>query len=222
MATANPIQLFRNPRSFFERRLNYPEIKTAGAIILVVCLANWVEVLALWLNIPVPIRKEYIAGLLIFMGINITTPALLWFVYGLWIRFAAGLVGGRTQELRLYTILRFTGWGFIPVILAPIAWGIGRYQYYQDVTFQSYEIGPLITLSMLDQLETTEQMMQQAYNDTTFLALTVLGLLFLLISGYIWTTVVQMVSHDMSRAKAAIIAYLPVLAFIYIKLEPAL
>lgn len=222
MATANPIQLFRDPRSFFERRLNYPEIKTAGWIILVLCILNWLEVIALWLNIPILIRKEYLAGLLIFMGINITTPALLWLVYGLWIRIVAGLVGGRTQSLRLYTIMRFTGWGFIPALLAPIAWGIGRYQYYQDVTFEAYEIGPLVTLSMLDQLETVEQMMQQAYKDPTFVALTVVGSLFLLISGYIWTTVVEMVSSDISRAKAAIIAYLPILAFIYIKIEPAL
>lgn len=222
MATANPMQLFRDPRSFFERRLNYPEIKTASWIILVLCLLNWVEVIALWLNIPVIIRKEYIAGLLIFMGINIATPALLWFVYSLWIRFVAGIVGGRTQSLRLYTIMRFTGWGFIPALLAPIAWAIGRYQFYQDVTFQAYEVGPLVTLSMLDQLEITEQMMQQAYNDPTFVSLIVVGSLFLLISGYIWTTVVEMVSNDINRARAAIIAYLPILAFIYIKVAPAL
>lgn len=221
MATANPIQLFRDPRAFFERRLNYPEIRTAGVIVLVLSIANMIEVIALWLNIPILIRKEYLAGLLIFFGINLTTPALLWFVYSIWIRIAAGLVGGRTQELRIYTIMRFTGWGFIPAILAPLAWAIGRYQYYQDVTFQSYEIGPLIVLSMLDQLQATEQMMMQAYRDTTFLAFLVLGVVFLLISGYLWITVVEMVSN-VGRAKAAVIAYLPVVAFALMKLEPAL
>lgn len=140
------------------------------------------------------------------VAIQFGEPIALWFVLSGAFALIARMF---TSRIRIGRLFKLSGWGFLPFVVTGITWALGDYLVFQDQTVpDGVQVGVLSA-----EREAFQLIVTRVATDPVIIATTVIGCVFILGSGYIWSLAVKY-STDLERRQSMIVAFLPTLAYI--------
>lgn len=117
-------------------------------------------------------------------------------------------------KVRINRLFKLVGWGFVPFIFTGIIFSVGKYVGFQDVAVPGFvQVGVLAS-----ERDAYEVMVAQTAGDPIVVLTTVIGLGFVLISGYLWGIAVHN-STTLDQPKSWIISGIPTLAYVTYELS---
>lgn len=199
-------EIITNPDSFFRRRAEEPGFAGPAFTVFLAAVSSTLGTLVLMGQIVSSVSSDIDS--LISLGFGLTAISAFFALFLTWIVVSGGLylVSSRFDASGSFrqTVL-LTGWGFLPAIFTGIFSGLLTYYTFQGVVFPEKisELGPFL-----------KQM-----RSTPFLRLSrLLGLVFTIWQGFIWTFAIKH-ARSIELRQAALTVAIPTLASLVWKLH---
>lgn len=188
-----------NPDGFFREKSEDPSLVPALVILVVVGLVGVVgslpSIQATTEALP-PEAQSFAGITYVFAAVGgLVGTFVRWLLYAGAFHVVSAVLYD-AEEGSLGDMLALTGWGFIPAIGAAIVSSIASYIVFSSVTFPSDP-------------QAIAQFAQQLQNRPEFLVASLLGILFLLWQGLLWTFAVKH-GRGLELREAAITVAIPV------------
>lgn len=211
---AQYLDVLTDPESFFERG---EEAASPVVPVVVALIVGVLGAVAAWLSFQATTDVFMQAGqgaggagggfTAVFSGvaavIALVVPFVVWLLYALVFYAITAVLDG---EGSLTTTLVYTGWGLIPKVVGSLV-SLATTWIVLDAVQPPAEVTP----------QTAQAYQQAIQNHPASLAATVVGILILLWSAYIWVAAVQH-ARDVERADAMIAVGVPVAIALVIRL----
>ncbi|RDZ51345.1 hypothetical protein C5C07_17330 [Haloferax sp. Atlit-4N] len=204
--------LFMDPNRFFEERIKYPTLTAQSIIILVTALAFAGDMIGVYITTFGMEVNHYESLIVVLSMMYIALPLVLWptFTFTFW-------AIGKAVNARLSygLLLRMTGWGFLPMIGAGVSWSLGRYLAIRSTNpcDSALVCDPLFIGTIAIQMEDIYLYVGSATSSVIFQTAFIVGVLFVLLSTYLWYNAVYEAS-TLTRQGSLLAVGLPVLIFL--------
>lgn len=184
---------------FLQRKAATGRLVAPTAFALIVGLAFLSQTYGLYLALGAN-YLEQIDLLIIFGLYRLTEGFLLWGFFTAAVYIVSLPLGGTPL---LGHVLRVIGWGLPPFVLSALVWGGGRYAALREGTYPEYE-----PFGMEQEWTKLNEYTAQATGEPMLVGSTLLGGVFLLVSGHIWANGVT-TACDLDRRRAQITVAVP-------------
>ncbi|PSP79701.1 hypothetical protein BRC81_04155 [Halobacteriales archaeon QS_1_68_20] len=192
-------EVLTDPRTFFERRGEGPSIRGPVVIVGTVAVLGTVASLFTFQGLADAVAEdagELLAGLQVFTAVvGFVLPFLVWLLYAVAFFVVSAFLDG---EGSFRDVALLTAWGFLPQVLDALAGLVATVVATGEVT------APEVTSP-----EEFSAYADQVAAHPASVAATVLGIVLLLWSAYIWVAAVQE-SRGLDRGAAIITVAVPV------------
>lgn len=199
------IDMVRSPRAYFEERIKYPRLRWQSVIVILAGVAAniWYFTLLDVLGAGSALIEDV---LLILPFFGIVEYYLWWWLLTGLMQFVASMLGGETSYIRL---LRLTGYGFLPMIIAGLVWSAGyTIAFDNPIPPERPEVN-----SFPSKYAEYTKFMEQFAGNVNIIAGLVVGSIFVLVSGYLWMRAIT-VATDLDDDRAGIAAGVAVLVLL--------
>lgn len=204
------LEILSKPRSFFDEQVENPGLLIPTVIVLLAAL-----IAAAGTAPQVELTGQFITSAAQSQGQQMnqsTADAIGTFssVFGIVFGFLGVLVTWMIFSVVFYAIARFvfggngslgdtfafTGWGYIPLLVSQVISTIAAYYVYAGATLP-------------DNNQAAQAAFQELQNDPALFIASIVGIVLLAWSGWIWTAGMEKL-HDLSRRNAIITVGIPV------------
>lgn len=190
-------EIVRRPRSYFEQRVKYPQLRPQALIVALAGLIANLWHLALFDTLGASV--QYVEDVLFILTLaGILEFLLVWIVLTGVMHFLTAILGDGSSYGRL---LRLTGYGFLPVIVSGAVWSVGYYLAMRGANPPA----PPQTPGFEGRYVAFSEYMAQSAQDPVLLAAMAIGSVFLLAAGYLWWQGITVVA-DIDEERAGAIA----------------
>lgn len=205
------VRLFTDPEKYLERKSAIGRIYEPGAIVVLVALSYTLQPIAFFYALE-PAEVDIVMDLLTVQWIGYLLWGLgLWGIFTFMLYVLSSLVGGKPL---LGHMVRVVGWGMAPMILTGVVWSAGKYVVFQDYTLTEPDY-PGVDQQNIAFSEFTAQ----AAGDPVLIGTTLLGCLFVAVSGYLWAAGLVTASN-IDIQKARLVSGITVVIYVLFKLVP--
>lgn len=195
----------RRSDQFFEEKAQFGRLRLAGLVVTLVGFAYALQSIAMYYALGAQ-RTEVSNAITVEFAARFAEPVLLWAVLTVVFYLAAKLLGARVRFGRL---LKLTGIGFIPFVLTGLAWSVGYYLSFRDLTVPEVRVGVLAS-----EREALAALSADVTGDPELVGATVVGCLFALTAIYFWGLAIDYSSDIDSRRTSWLIAAIPAVAYV--------
>lgn len=201
-------KLVTDPRAFIRERTKYRGVGTQAIIAIVVGLGFALQHVGSYYQIEEDIAIDIYEVLVLHFSVSMLIPFVVWVVTAVLIAAVSRfLVGG----LRTGDVFRLSGWGLAPLVGSGLVQSAGRLYALRGA--DQPNLGAFSHLQY--EWEQYRLYLESANGDAVFIVATVLAVLFVVYTGYIWTVVVEELAEvdgtDIDTGTAALIAGIPAL-----------
>ena len=206
-------EIVRSPRSYFEQRVKYPQLRPQALIVAVAGLVANLWHLALFETLGASV--QYVEDVLFILTVaGILEFLIIWIVLTGVMHFLTAILGEGSSYGRL---LRLTGYGFLPAIASGAVWSVGFYLTMRGASPPN----PPQTPGFEGRYIVYSEYMAQSAQDPILLAALAVGSLFLLATGYLWWQSITVVA-DIDEERAGAVAGVGLLLLLLRVFLPAL
>ena len=200
--------------SFVSKRIKYRSLSQQTLIAFVASIVFAFDMGTVYLYLG-ETRPKYGGVALVLVFLFVLVPFLVWFLFTLSFYLIGLLFGARVQ---FSVLLRAVGYGMVPFIGAGLAWGVGRYIALASKApceIAAFNCKTGVTVGIQDQVNALIAMYSSVSSSLTFQILYVVGVAFVLVSGYYWVIALKE-SSTLTREGAAIAVGLTLTTFLSI------
>lgn len=198
-------EIVRSPRSYFEQRVKYPQLRPQTLIVALAGLIANLWHLTLFETLGASV--QYVEDVLfILTAAGILEFLILWIVLTGVMHFLTAVLGEGSSYGRL---LRLTGYGFLPVIVSGAVWSVGYYLTMRGANPPQPPQAP----GFEGRYVVYSEYMAQSVQDPILLAALAIGSVFLLGAGYLWWQGITVVA-DITEERAGAVAGVALLLFL--------
>jgi hypothetical protein len=197
-------RVFADPEPFIQRKAATGRLVIPTLIVTAVSVAMSLQAAAVYLALG-PAVSEVINAVILLGGYYFLEGFLIWLAFSFALYVLALAAGGHPL---FGHITRIVGWGMAPLVGTGLVWTAGRYYALRDAT------PPELAINSRIEHETNglAEFMRHAAGEPAFVAAMVVGGLFLVVSGYLWTLGLTK-AGDLSKGRAAVVSAIPLLVF---------
>ena len=205
------LRILREPEEYFRDRVKYPRLRMQVMVVLLagIAITLWRPSLYyFWSG-----SAQYITDPILMLTFGeITAVLLLWLILGLIWHYMAQFFGGDSNYGRM---LRTTGYGFFPIIIAGLIWSAGYAYTLSNAPNppQPPQLAGMQSAGFQHYYAQYEDFVGQVHDDPIILVAIGIGSLFVLWAGYLWQRAV-MVSGDTNEKVAGAAALLGMSVFL--------
>jgi hypothetical protein len=198
-------EIVRSPRSYFEQRVKYPQLRPQAIIVALAGLVANLWHLALFDTLGASV--QYVEDVLFILTVvGVFEFLLIWIVLTGVMHFLTAMLGDGSSYGQL---LRLTGYGFLPVIVSGAIWSVGFYLTMRGANPPR----PPRTPGFEGRYIVFTEYMAQSAQAPILLAAVAVGSVFLLAAGYLWWQGITVVS-EIDEERAGAIAGVALLLFL--------
>ncbi|MFC7141503.1 YIP1 family protein [Halosimplex aquaticum] len=203
------IRLLTDSEDYLERKSAVGRIYEPGVIVALVALSFSLHPIAFSYALG-PRESEWVLDLLTVLWIgHLVWGLALWGIFTAALYVLSSLIGGRPLMGHL---TRVVGWGMAPLILASLVWAGGKYLVYRDAALSEPPYP-----GIEHENKVFNEFTAQAAGDPLLIGTTILGCLFVLVTGYLWAAGLVTAS-DISRREGAIVSGITVGVYVLWKI----
>lgn len=197
--------LLTRPGEFFADREDDPSLKGPAAIVVTIAVlsavAGAVVLLQFGQVVPADARGVFVVGAVIGVLVSVAVPFVTWLLYAIAFHLLTALFDGEGEFRDTFV---FTGWGFLPRVLATLVSLVVTLYVVQVVDAPTEAVG---FASYSQRIQGTPLVQVS----------TVVGVVFTLWSAYIWVAAVER-ARSVTRRQAYVAVAVPVLIAIFLSL----
>lgn len=196
------LELLTNPDAFFRRRAEEPRLVGAFVVVGIVAVVNvvgsWPVLQATTRALPEE-ASAFGAIIVVFGAVGGIVGALVqWVLFAGAFHAISGVLYDPDPESDFETTFALTGWGFLPGVFAAVVGAVAAFMVFQGVTFPDF-----------NDPQQVQRFVGQLRDDPVFLVSGLLGIVFLLWQGFLWTFAVRH-GRGLEFREAAITVAIPV------------